>query len=328
VARVCIPIEFQPQGGGFYFLLEFERYLESIGWSVTRDPRTRAEFLFTNHWMTPPGALFKAIRRHPGVCIVQRIDGAAQDYGRDEPDADRTQAAVNRLADLTIFQSRYSRFATREKFPIIRHDGPVIWNPVDLGTFTPHGPARVYPIPITVAAVSWSANPRKGAASLYACAAQNPDIGFALCGNFADAPDLPNLVRPGVLGRAELAGALRGAAALLTFSENEACPNHVLEALACGRPALYLDSGAMAEVVGLAGLPVTVETFRPQLERLLADLADYQVAARALAESEFDPARVFPRYLAAMQAARRLRNPMRLAQRWLTAMRDGLSRLI
>ncbi|MBI3159815.1 MAG: glycosyltransferase family 4 protein [Chloroflexi bacterium] len=306
----------------------FERYLESIGWQVVRDPKERAEFLFTNHWMTPPGALFKAIRRNPAVCIVQRIDGAAQDYGRAEPEADRTQAAVNRLANLTIFQSQYSRYATREKHSIISQDGPVIWNPVDLETFNPEGPARDYPQEVCVAAVSWSANPRKGAASLYACAEQNPDIGFALCGNFPDAPRLPNLHLLGVLGRADLAVALRGAAALLTFSQNEACPNHVLEALACGRPVLYADSGAMAEVTGPAGLPVSEKSFRAQLERLQGNRAALANAARARAEREFNPALIFPRYAEAMQAARKRRSPRRLAQRWLAALRDGLSRLI
>lgn len=324
---ICIPIEFQAQGGGYHFLHAFEEYLAASGWRITRDPKARVQFLFTNHWMTPPSQVLKTIRRNPGVCIIQRVDGAAQDYGRADPDADRTQGAVNRLADLTIFQSEYSRYATREKFPIISQDGPVIWNPVDLATFTPHGERLDFPQARRVAATTWSTNPLKGAVEIYACARANPEIGFVLCGNYADAPDLPNIHRLGVLGRAELACALRSCQALLTFSQNESCPNHVLEALACGLPVLYHPSGAMAEVIGPAGMPVSVETFPAMLARLLTEHGHYTAIARARAQAEFNPQELFPRYLAALMAARRARNPLRLAHRWLAAVMDGLSRL-
>ena len=40
-------------------------------------------------------------------------------------------------------------------------------------------------------------------------------------------------------------------------SQNEACSNALLEALACGLPALYVDSGSNAEVVGGGGIAFT-----------------------------------------------------------------------
>lgn len=321
--HICIPIEFQPQGGGYYFLQNFKRYLHDSGHVVHKQIDAHYDLLFTNHWMVPRGAILRAVRHNPRVRIVQRIDGAAQDYGRD-PEADRRQRAVNQLADLTIFQSEYCRYSTREKFPVIRQDGPVIHNPVDLEVFTPQGATRTFPHKILVAAVTWSQNPLKGSASVYEVAAANPGVGFVLCGNYPDAPDLPNLHVLGLQGREDLAAVLRSCQALLTFSQNEACPNHVLEAMASGLPVLYIDSGAMAEVIGAAGLPVTEETFRRQLDALMADHAHLSAAARARAEAMFNPEVVFGRYMAELQNA--LSRPTRLP-RWQRAALAWLDRL-
>ena len=298
--RVCIPIEFQPQGGGFYFLDAFTDYLRGIGWDVSQGLENDYEVLFTNHWMTPYADILRAIRHNPKVRIVQRIDGAAQNYGRDA-EADRRQARVNRIADLTIFQSKYARYSTRERFPIIKQDGPIIYNPVDLATFNPDGERRQFPRNVQVACVTWSKNPYKGIAQIYRVAKDHPKIDFVLCGRFEDAPEIPNVHKLGQLSRPELATALRSCQLLLTFSRNEACPNHVLEALACGLPVLYEDSGAMREVVGDCGSPVTGEDFAEQLGRVLSDLERLSKAARQRALEHFNPQENFNQYVQAIQ---------------------------
>ena len=294
--KVCIPIEFAPQGGGFYFLKSLIAYLESIGWQVTNKLSDSYDVLFTNHWMVSRREILEAIRQNPRLRIVQRIDGAAQDYGRSD-DADELQSAVNKLADLTIFQSAYCHFSTREKFPVIKQDGPIIHNPVDIEFFNPDGERRAFPQEKLVASTSWSNNPLKGAAEVYAVARANPKVGFVLAGNYPDAPELENVHALGVLDRGELAVALLSCDALLTFSQNEACPNHVLEALASGLPVLYTDSGAMAEVIGEAGLPVTVENFGKQFEHLLADKQQYSQIARQRSINHFHPDIIFPQYI-------------------------------
>lgn len=294
--RVCIPTEFRPQGGGFYFLQNFETYLREAGHSIERNIRARYDMLFVSHWQVAPDTLQRAILANPTVLIVHRIDGAAQDYGR-EIEADDRQSRVNELADLTIFQSNYCRYSTREKFPVIHSDGPVIHNPVDLSLFNPEGPKRSFPLPVVLAAVSWSTNPLKGADDIYDVARENPDLGFALCGNFPNAPRLPNMYELGVLDRAQLATVLRSCTALVTFSRNEACPNHVIEGLASGLPVLYLDSGAAAEIVGNAGAPVTTGTFRHQLDRVIRERDQFSALARAHAVAHFDPAMAFQAYV-------------------------------
>jgi len=89
------------------------------------------------------------------------------------------------------------------------------------------------------------------------------------------------------------------------FSENESCPNVVLEALASGLPILYKDSGATPEVVGKCGLKVTVGNFREQLERALGRREEFSEAARTRAVTLFSPDVVFPQYLKAIGQAER-----------------------
>jgi glycosyltransferase involved in cell wall biosynthesis len=315
--KICIPIEFQAQGGGFYFLQAFERFLVANGDTVTRKVEDQYDILFTNHWMTPRSEIIKAFRFNPNVRTAQRIDGAAQDYGRN-PEADQRQRAVNLLADLTIFQSEYCRYSTREKFHVIPNDGPVIHNPVDLELFNPAGSKRTLQgYQYFVACVTWSANPMKGAASIYEVATDNSNTGFVLCGQYPDAPDLPNIIRLGVLNHVDLAEALRSCHVMLTFSQNEACPNHVIQGLASGLPVLYGDSGAMHEVIGDAGLPVTVATFADQLARIRESFNRYSELARQRAVSLFSPDDIFQRYRRALLAS--LDSPPRvsLVRRWV-----------
>jgi glycosyltransferase involved in cell wall biosynthesis len=294
--RVCLPIEFQPHGGGFYFLEMFTKYLLQSGFEVGKDIGTKYDILFTNHWMTPRKQILKAIRHNPGVRIVQRIDGSAKDYGRGD-DADQRQAQVNRLADLTIFQSHYAKFATREKFKVVTQDGPVIYNPVDLIMFTPEGRGRPLEGNLRVICVSWSTNPYKGSSEIYAVARLNLDVDFYLCGNFLDTPELDNLHNLGVLDRKQLAEILRSCHALLTFSRNEACPNHVIEAMASGLPVLFLDSGAMKEIVADCGLAVTPDNFRVQLQAIHHKRNEFSIRARVRAESAFNPDKIMTKYV-------------------------------
>ncbi len=321
--RICIPIEFKAEGGGFYFLKLFEEFLQGDGWTITRDVQDNFEVLFTNHWMTPRRQILKAFLSNPQVRVVQRIDGVAQDYGRDA-EADLRQRHVNRLADLTIFQSQYARFTARERFSVIEQDGPVIHNPVDVNTFSPEGKKLKLNGGRRIICVSWSTNPLKGAAKIYAVAIANPDIDFVLCGNFPDAPNLPNLHHLGVLDRANLAEAYRSCLALLTFAQNEACPNHVLEALASGLPVLYEDSGAMSELIGECGASVTAGSFRARFEEIAKKLPGLSTQARRTAIERFHPKKIFPQYLEAILQA--LSKPthvppaLRIVTAWATAL--------
>ena len=302
--KLCIPIEDRPRGGMYSFLSNMRNYLAQHGIPVTNDVADDYDVLFINSFMVPYSVIEEAKIRLPRLRVIQRVDGSARDYGRTD-DADARQARVNMLADLTIFQSQYGKYATTQKYRVISHDGPIIYNPVDIHSFRPDGQHIELPGRLRVCYVTFSTNPRKGAPSLYTVARSNPDIDFILIGRYNDPPPLGNVHLLGVLDRETLPKALRACDVFVTFSDNEACPNTVLEALASGLPVLYKDSGGTSELVGKCGLPVTVDNFRQQLEAVLERRDELSKAARERAVQRFSPDHIFPQYLEAMDRAKR-----------------------
>lgn len=298
--RICIPIAARAEGGMYTFFGYLRAWLDRQGIEHSDALEGEYDFLFVNSWAVPYSAVLAAKRARPEVRVIHRIDGAAVDYGRYDQ-ADYRQARVNTLADLTVFQSGYSRLATRTKFHVIAQDGPLIPNPVDVRLFQPD-PARVQSAgaPVRVANVSFSTNRRKGTWQLGQLAAENPDVEFVLCGRYPPLPELPNLKQMGTLTAHELAAVLTGCHLFLHLAENEACPNVVTEALASGLPVLYIDSGGTPELVGECGAPITLATFRSQLMAVCASLPALAGAARARAVERFAPEVIFPQYLAAM----------------------------
>ncbi len=305
--KICIPIQQKKEGGMYTFLGLFRFYLTSKGIEHFEDINKPADILFVNSWVVPFSVILKAKKNSPNLRVAHRIDGSAVDYGRKD-NSDRKQAKVNLLADLTIFQSRYAKYATREKYKIISNDGPVIYNAVDTDIFAPEGKKEDLAGRTKLAYVSYSTNPKKGAAALYAIVKQNPDLEFYLIGRYEDPPSLSNLHILGLMNNGQLAAALRSCHIFLFLSENEACPNVVLEAMACGLPVLYKDSGGTAELVGDCGLAVTVENFRQQLQDIFKRKEDISNRARQRAVENFVPDIIFPKYLEAISSC--VRQPL------------------
>lgn len=302
--KLCIPIRYQPKGGMYSFIRNLINYLEAHEIPYTDNVNKCYDVLFVNSFMIAYDLIKHAKRRLRKVKVVQRVDGSARDYGRTG-DADERQARVNMLADLTIFQSCYSKYSTMEKFKVISQDGPIIYNAVDTNLFSPQGEKINFPYWVKVCHVTFSTNPRKGIRKVYEVAQVNSDIDFILCGRYNNLPQLPNIHFLGYLGGEELARVMRSCDVLVFFSENESCPNVVLEALASGLPILYKESGGTPEVVGKCGLKVKIGNFREQLERALSRREKLGQAARARAVTLFSPDVIFPQYLKAIERAER-----------------------
>jgi len=100
----------------------------------------------------------------------------------------------------------------------------------------------------------------------------------------------------------------RDADAYVMTKHNDPCPNTVLEALACGLPVLYSDSGGVGELVGPCGvaLPCEESWDAPRVPEpeaigagmlaLAADRANLASAARARAVERFDIAHWLERH--------------------------------
>lgn len=307
--KVCVPIEVKPQGGVYTFVQNLLSWLQQHGVAVTRDVDDVYDVLFVNSWIVPYATIRRAKQRQPAIRVVQRVDGAAVDYGSDAAN-DRAQARANLLADLTIFQSEYSRYSTTTKFHVIAQDGPVIYNPVDIALFTPGGPCRDWGPPPRIACASWSVNRKKGTWQVDELAAAHPDVEFVLCGRFEGITDRPNVRQLGHLDRGAMADALRSCDLFLNLSENDPCPNVVLEALASGLPVIYKPSGGVPELVGDCGAPMAdLRAFRAIVDGVQKQRDVLSAMARQRATTVFAPDIIFPRYLSAMRTAERKTRP-------------------
>lgn len=305
--KICIPIADRPEGGMYTFIDNFRRWMDAQGVAHTQDetdPDISA--VLANAWVVSYRRLAAIKIRRPGVAIIHRIDGSAQDYGRTDG-ADALQCRANLAADLTIFQSSYSRISTTEKYRLISRDGPVIYNPVDIRRFAPDGPIEKPAFPnqaaLTIACVSFSSNPRKGTGRIAELAAAVPDANFVLCGNFPDLPPRSNIFRLGYVPRERLPLVLRGCDLYVHLAENDPCPNVVLEALASGLPVIYRNSGGTPELVGDCGRAIDDLGFPQAVAQLRADLPAARAAARNRAVSQFAGDVIFPRYIEAIRAA-------------------------
>lgn len=105
----------------------------------------------------------------------------------------------------------------------------------------------------------------------------------------------------------------RSAHVLYAADLNPACPNSVIEAMACGLPVAAFDTGAMRELVadGAGEVvpyggdpwkldPPDIEALTKAVNLILDNLARYQIAARQRAEAAFGLDRMVEGYLDAL----------------------------
>jgi len=223
---------------------------------------------------------FARLRRfaRTGCRMVHRVDGPIGAYRGFDDGTDRRIVEINaELADATVCQSRYSLERHRELGLDLRSP-VVIPNTVDPALFQP--PASREPLDgrrVRVIASSWSVNPRKGADTL-AWLDRNLDRDrFEL--TYLGQPPVPfEWIRAlGPLPSEGVAEELRRHDVYVAASRDDPCSNALLEALACGLPAAYLESGGHPELVGEAGLPFRTDEELPDvLERLVADLDGFR----------------------------------------------------
>ena len=178
-----------------------------------------------------------------------------------------------------MFQSRYSLERHRELGYELA-DPVVIPNAVDPAIFFP--PESREPLDgrrVRVIASSWSDNPRKGADTLAwldgRIDADRYEVTFV--GRAAQRFERIRVGRRGGLGA--VAELLRAHDVYLAPSRDDPCSNALLEALACGLPAVYRESGGHPELVGEGGLPFREDEELPEaLDRLVAEIEERRAA--------------------------------------------------
>ncbi|MGH3129110.1 MAG: glycosyltransferase family 4 protein [Gaiellaceae bacterium] len=266
-----------PGGGGHQFLRALTRELSGREIVVEHDCISgKTPACLFNSFNFDFGRLRRFARED--CRMVHRVDGPIGVYRGFDDGTDARIAALNaELAHATVLQSLYS-LEKHAELGIELRAPVVITNAVDPAIF--HPPDAGKPAagrPLRVIASSWSQNPRKGAEVL-AWLDRELDPSFATLTFVGQSPQAFERIREiGPVDSYGVAQLLREHDVYLATSRDDPCSNALLEALACGLPAAYLDSGGHPELVGEGGVPFrSAEDVPDALTSLAADLDGFR----------------------------------------------------
>jgi glycosyltransferase involved in cell wall biosynthesis len=252
------------------------------------------------------------LARRRGAPIVLNQNGAGYPAWAGER-TDAVNVPLRRAllaADHVLYQSEFCRRSADELLGTPSASSEVLYNAVDVHRFSPatsapgDGPVLLAGGDQTQGAYRLELALRTFALVL----AAHPGARLIVTGNLLSHPG--RLVSElGLDGRVELAGRYSQAEApplyrrahlLLHTQMNDSCPSVVLEAMACGLPVVHPASGGTVELVadvGGVGVPhdaswerldpPSAEAMAAAVERVLADLPAYSVAARARVVERF-----------------------------------------
>lgn len=285
-----------PSGGGHQFLRALKREWEGRGLRVEINSvsgSTRACLLNSFNF---DADRYRALRR-AGCRTLHRVDGPLSEYRGFDDGTDRKVAEWNReFAQGTVMQSLYSLRA-HEKLGLQFRDPVVIPNAADPEIFFPaERPAGLRGRKVRLISVSWSDNPNKGA-DVFQWLDRNLDfsrVEYTFVGRLP--AELKNIRALAPMSSLELADVLRAHDVYLTASRNDPCSNSLVEALSCGLPALFLNSGGHPELTGEAGLGYdSAEQIPALLDQVVSDIEHFRSRIRVPRIAE-----VAERYLAVL----------------------------
>jgi glycosyltransferase involved in cell wall biosynthesis len=203
---------------------------------------------------------------------VHRVDGPLSVYrGRDDGTDEFIWKINQELADVTVFQSKYSMEKHLELGMAFKAPR-VVMNASDPAIFNVRGRVAFDRArKIRLISTSWSSNPRKGAPT-YKWIEDHLDwsrFEYTFVGNSPIAFDRIRMIPP--VPSRRLAEILRQHDIYVAASQDDPCSNALIEALNCGLPALYLESGGHPEIVQGAGLGFCRADQVPELLDRLVD---------------------------------------------------------
>ena len=285
-------------GGGNQFLRSLASELTHMGCTVTRRPTRTTRAVLLNSYlygrgkalhprqvaqlrqtgkMTLTGRVFpqnvQLRRQRKGPVLIHRVDGVPELVRGHRSRADEVQPSVNRLTDHTVFQSEFCRTSFIENCRFTPASSNIITNAVDPALFYPAEAPDTPSGTLRLTALSWSDNIRKGFPTL-AELSRLPGVELTFVGRWCPEVDPDEVQLAGVQDSKGVGDILRSSHAMVHAAWGEPCSNAIVEAMACGLPILYRDSGGnreLAQDYGVAlgdNVALGVEALRQQYQAL------------------------------------------------------------
>jgi glycosyltransferase involved in cell wall biosynthesis len=320
------------------FRLKFEAGLSQRGFRVSRNPQEDVDAILIIGGTRNLLSLWRAKRR--GVPIVQRLDGinwlhrqrytGIRHFLRAEY-GNLILALIRRqIATRIVYQSEFSKTWWEAWYGPISAPATVIHNGVDLRVYSPFGPhqrpADRFRLLVVEGSLGggYDVGVQNAIRLAETLAAQHQfpvelmavgKVDKGLQARLQAETRIP-ITWTGSVPRERIPEIDRSAHLLFSSDLNPACPNAVIEALACGLPVAAFDTGALSELVPPdAGRivpyggdvwkldPPDIPALAEAAAEILQSQAQFRAGARARAESAFDLETMVERYLEVLLAA-------------------------
>ena len=331
--RICVVPRVHGVGGMVSFLHKFSAGAQARGVQVTNDLNDTPYGAVLVIGGTRALAALQGVHRR-GIRVVQRLDGLNWIH-RVRPISIKHSlraeygnfllSVIRRfLADRIVYQSGFSHSWWNQRFGSLEKPFSVVYNGVNLETYAPGGAraADLYRLLVVEGSLGGGYEDGLGNAVRLGegLAARGWPLEVQVVGEVSQSlkeawikkTSLP-LRWSGLVKREEIPALDRSAHLLFSADVHPACPNSVIEALACGLPVVAFDTGSLNELVtpdvGFVG-PYGSDSWKlekpdvsglvPGAEQVLKDWTKFSLAARARAERLFGLEEMVDHYLEAL----------------------------